>query len=220
MSLWYRILYELGITPWEEDPPKGPAAEQISTLFEREENERQPPFGQVLDLGCGSGIWSIQLAARGWQVTGVDIVPRAIHRARSRALESGFDARFVQGDVTALQASGVETGYRFIVDFECFNHLNEAQRQAVGQEVSAVAAPGATMLMLVWSPGRRGPLPQGASRSNIEAAFPEWRITHDDAYAGKSELPSWLKNADPHFYRLRYAQPHRAPVRGPAPELA
>lgn len=212
MSLWYKILYKFGITPWEEDPTKGAAAEQISTLFDREENERQPPFGQALDLGCGSGIWSIQLAVRGWQVTGVDIVPKAIRRARSRAQESGVEARFVHGDVTALQVSGIEPGYRFIVDFECFSHLNEAQRRAVGHEVSAVAIPGATMLMLVWSPGRRGPLPQGASRSDIEAAFPEWTVIHDDAYAARSELPSWLKNVDPHFYRLRYGQPHHAPT--------
>lgn len=217
MRLWYEILYAIGITPWEEDPTQGAAAQQISTLFDQEENERQPPFGQALDLGCGSGIWSIQLAARGWQVTGVDIVAKAIRRARIRAQESGVEARFIQGDVTALQASGVDAGYQFIVDFECFNHLNEAQRQAVGQEVSAIAVPGATMLMLVWSPGRRGPAPRGANRSDLQAAFPEWMVINDEPYAAGSELPSWIKSVAPHFYRLRHGQPDRALPRDATP---
>jgi 2-polyprenyl-3-methyl-5-hydroxy-6-metoxy-1,4-benzoquinol methylase len=64
---------------------QGPAAKQIAGLFEREESERKASFGRALDLGCGAGIWSVRLAARGWQVTGEDIVPKAIDRARERA---------------------------------------------------------------------------------------------------------------------------------------
>jgi methylase of polypeptide subunit release factors len=50
-------------------------------LLDREENGRQPPYGPALDVGTGSGIWGIKLAQRGWQVTGVDIVGRALRRA-------------------------------------------------------------------------------------------------------------------------------------------
>lgn len=203
MSLFYTILYQVGFTPWEGDPTKGAAAEQIAALLDREQKDRQLPLGKALDLGCGSGIWSIQLAKRGWQVTGVDIVGKAIQRARKRAHDYGVEAQFVQSDVTTLRAAGIESGFRFVADFECFNHLNNAQRMAVGREVSAVTDPNATMLMLVWSPGRRGLLPGGASRADIEAAFPEWSVIHEDAYAARSELPWWLRNVDLYFYQLR-----------------
>lgn len=203
MSLWYRFLYQVGLTPWEVDPRQGPASEQVAALFDREERGRQPPFGPALDLGCGTGIWSVELAKRGWQVTGVDIVPKAVRKARKRADSAGVDVRFVQSDVTALRAGGLEPGFRFVLDFECFNHLDDAQRMAVGREVSAVAAPDATMLMLVWSPGRRGPLPKGASRDDIEAAFPGWTMIAEDAYAAQSDLPSWLKNVGLRFCRLQ-----------------
>lgn len=56
MSLIYKILYGVGFTPWEE-MAELPIAEQISAMFDREEEGRQPPYGPALDLGCGSGIW-------------------------------------------------------------------------------------------------------------------------------------------------------------------
>jgi len=94
------------------------------------------------------------------------------------------------------------SGARFLLGFECFNHLNAAQREAVGREVRAVAAPDATLLMLTWAPASRGPLPHGASRSDIEAAFPKWQVIDEEAN-DKSALPPLLKNVDPRFYRLR-----------------
>jgi methylase of polypeptide subunit release factors len=78
MSVAYKILYWVGFTPWEQMATSKPISEQITALFAREEAERQPPYGQALDLGCGSGIWSVKLAARGWQVTGVDNIPKAL----------------------------------------------------------------------------------------------------------------------------------------------
>jgi SAM-dependent methyltransferase len=205
MSFLYNVFYQFGITPWEGDPIQGPAAQQIAILFDREEKSRRLPYGPALDLGCGSGIWTVRLAQRGWEITGIDVVPKAIRRARERAQAAGVDAQFVVGDVTALREAGVGSDFRFVLDFECFNHLNNVQRRAVGREVTAVAAPDATILMLVWAPGRRWPLAPGASRSQIEAAFPGWTVICEDAYAARSTLPSWLKNVDMRYYRLARA---------------
>ena len=77
MSLFYRIAYRLGFTPWEEATQHGPSAQMIAALFDREQAGREPPYGAALDVGCGGGLWSIDLARRGWDVTGVDIVPKA-----------------------------------------------------------------------------------------------------------------------------------------------
>jgi methylase of polypeptide subunit release factors len=84
MSLLYRIFYQVGFTPWEDGATHRPAAQQIARPFAREEHQQQPPFGPALDLGCGTGIWTVNLAERGWQVTGIDNVPKAVTRARER----------------------------------------------------------------------------------------------------------------------------------------
>jgi SAM-dependent methyltransferase len=201
MSLLYRVAYWIGVKPWE-DMATLPINAQIAALFEREERERQAPYGAALDLGCGSGIWAVKLAARGWQVTGIDIVPTALRAARRRIAAAGVDARLVQGDLTALRRAGVGSGFDFVLDLGAIHGLTDAQRAAAGREVGAVAAPGATMLLLAWIPGRRGPLPRGMSRDEVGAVFPEWTVT-DDVVADVSGAPGFIRKAAPRFYRLR-----------------
>ena len=98
-----------------------PIVEQISALFAREEAERQPPYGQALDLGCGSGIWAVKLAARGWQVAGRGRRPEGPSQGAQRAQEAGVEVRLIEGDVTALRATGVGSDFRFLLDFGLFH---------------------------------------------------------------------------------------------------
>ena len=62
--------------------------------------------------------------------------------------------------------------------------------------------------MMAWSRRRRGPLPRGASRSDIEAAYPDWTLT-DEAAFDISGTPFFrhIKHADPRLYRLRLDTP-------------
>ncbi len=199
----YRFAYSIGFHPWEDAATDPPFVEKISELFDREENGRQPPYGPALDLGTGSGIWGIELAKRGWQVTGVDLIEKALQRARDRVQTAGVDMRLVHGDVTALREAGVGSGFRLVLDSGTFHDFNSAQREAMGREIGAVAAPDATVLLLVW-PKRRRPLIRGANRGEIEAAFPGWKVT--DVEPSHFRLPKILDlllKPDEHWYRLR-----------------
>ena len=203
MSLAYRILYAVGFTPWEQ-MAHPQIAGQIADLVAREEQGREPPYGRALDLGCGSGIWVVALAQRGWQVTGVDFVPKAIRRARERAEQAEVEVELLEGDVTELDAAGVGSGFQLLLDFGCFHdELSDEQRQEEGREATVAAAPGATLLMMSWKPGRRGPLPRGASRADIQAALPEWSLIDDQAMNLPSSAPGYVKRGEPRFYRLR-----------------
>jgi SAM-dependent methyltransferase len=204
MSLSYRILYRVGFTPWEQLGDLPVLRAHVSALFDREEHGR--PFGRVLDLGCGSGIWGVELAKRGWQVTGVDFVPKAVRRAHERAGHEGVEMRLIQADVTKLRDLDVGSGYPFLLDFGLFHdELTDRQREAMGREVSAVAAPGATLLMVAWAPGRRGPLPRGASRGEIEAAYPEWTVVDEEPFdVAEAGFFRFVRKAEPRFYRLRH----------------
>src|SRR3974377_40377 len=58
-----------------------------------------PPGGVICDLGCGPGQIARYLHERGAQVTGVDLSPQMIERARQ--LNPGLE--FKQGNMLALE---------------------------------------------------------------------------------------------------------------------
>jgi SAM-dependent methyltransferase len=204
MNLFYTVAYWLGFAPWEYAATHPPAVRHITALFEREERGRQPPYGRALDLGCGRGHWSITLAQRGWYVTGVDLARKAVRAARARASGLGLKVQIVRGDVTALRDAGVGSGFRLVWDFGTVHGLTQAQRQAVGRGVSALATDDATILMLAWAPGRRGPLPRGASRQEVQEAFAGWQVTDEEPFDATG-LPRPLRNVNPRICRLRRA---------------
>ncbi len=201
----YGLAYKIGFHPWEDAAKDAPFVAKIGEVLDREESGREPPFGTALDIGTGSGIWGIQLAKRGWQVTGVDNVENALGRARERVAAAGVEMRLVNGDVTALSASDVGSDYRLVLDTGTFHGLKPVQREAMGREVNAVAAPEATVLLLVWPPRRR-PLIRGASRADVESAFSGWTITHVEPSHFTLPKPLLLLlGPDEHWYRLRRA---------------
>lgn len=199
----YRLAYLIGFHPWEDAATDAPFAEKISQMFDREESGREPPYGPALDIGTGSGIWGIELAKRGWQVTGIDIVDKALQRGRDRVQEAGVDMKLVQGDVTALEQADIDRGFRLILDTGTFHDFDERQRQAMGRGITAVASSDATVLLLVW-PKRRRPLIRGASRDEVEEAFPGWTITHvEPSHFHLPKPMQLLLRPDEHWYRLR-----------------
>jgi SAM-dependent methyltransferase len=201
----YRAAYSIGFHPWEDAVTDPPFVSKFVEMIAREEKGRSAPFGAALDLGTGSGIWGIELAKRGWQVTGIDIVERALERARERVQRAGVNMRLVKGDVTALRSAGISNGFRLVLDTGTFHDFDTAAQQAMGREVDAVSTPDTTVLLLVW-PKRTRPLIRGATRGEIEAAFPGWRITHVEA--SHFRLPKFLEvilRPDEHWYRLRRA---------------
>jgi SAM-dependent methyltransferase len=183
----YRLAYRMGFHPWEDAQRQTAFLETISALMDREE-AAVPARGPALDLGTGSGIWAVWLAQRGWQVTAIDNVDKALERARQRVRDEGVEVRIVSGDVTELRSAEAGSDYRLFLDTGTFHGLDDDQRGAMADGVSAAAAPGATLLMLAWEPRRRGPFPRGADLNALEAAFPGWEIT-DEGPSGFSAPP-------------------------------
>ena len=203
MSAFYKIAYQVGFHPWEDLADHPPFADTLTRLIAREEGDGGPPFGRALDVGSGSGVWGVRLAQRGWDVTGVELVTKAVARARKRAAAASVPMRIVRADVTKLRAGGVGIGFRLILDTGTFHGLTGPQRAAMGREITAVAAADATVLLDVFAPGRRGPLPRGATPSDIEAAFPAWQITDVEVADTDPEPIARKLKFDEHWYRLR-----------------
>lgn len=191
----YALLYRLGLTPWERYGSA--AAASIKALLDREEVDRARPLGRALDLGCGRGQYTPELARRGWEAVGIDVVPSAIEAARRKAPDG---VRYVVGDVTDLPAANLGI-FDFFLDVGCFQGLDAGQREAMGQGVTALANPSATVLMLAFGPTRLRSVLEGVNRGEIEAAFPEWDLLAVDA-ADTAGLGWPMNRSSPQWYRL------------------
>ena len=60
---------------------------------------------EALDVGCGTGFLTFELAARGHRVTGVDFAPSMIAQARRKASERAVSVKFEEGDAEQLPFS-------------------------------------------------------------------------------------------------------------------
>lgn len=191
--MWlYELLYRLGQAPWERYATA--AAVSIGAKLDREEADRPP--GRALDLGCGRGVYAAQLAARGWEVVGVDSVTRAIEAAQALEVPG---ATFRVADVAALPS---DLGrFDLFLDIGCFEHLDAAQRAAYAAGVGALANPGATVLMMEFQPHPLLGALGGVTQADVRSAFGSWRLVSVEP-AVTDGLGWPMSRLAPQWYRL------------------
>jgi 2-polyprenyl-3-methyl-5-hydroxy-6-metoxy-1,4-benzoquinol methylase len=61
------------------------------------------PGARILDVGCGTGRHAVELARRGFRVTGLDLSEGMLAQARAKAQEAGVQVEFVQADAADFQ---------------------------------------------------------------------------------------------------------------------
>ena len=137
--LRYNLMY-LGNPPWDTGitPP-----ELIQFI-----RDHRP--GKAIDLGCGTGTNLVALSKAGWQVTGVDYVPRAAEASRRRLAHEGFKGDVRTGDITSLE--NVRGGYNFVLDIGCYHGLPSASRAAYRSNLFQILLPdGCFLIYAHWA---------------------------------------------------------------------
>lgn len=104
----------------------------------------QHPPGRALDLGCGTGTNALTLARAGWQVTGVDFIPRAIRAAKRKAQSAGLQVEFLVADVTRLPP--FPSPFDLVLDIGCFHSLGERKRDYLSRLETLLAASGVWLM--------------------------------------------------------------------------
>ena len=140
MSFFFRAAYLVGFKPWDSGVPPP----QLVAVVE---GPGALPPQKALDLGCGTGTNSIYMARHGWDVTGIDFVPRAVTVAKRKAAEAQVSPRLMVGDVTRLTELGIGIDYSLLLDLGCFHSIPDAGRDAYVRGVTAMARAGATLLI-------------------------------------------------------------------------
>ena len=95
-------------------------ADFIENIFNRECKSR-PEL--VLDLGCGTGKMTLELARRGYDMTGIDYSPEMLDIARGEAEKSGQDVLWLCQDMREFELYG--TVDAAVCCLDCINHLED-----------------------------------------------------------------------------------------------
>ena len=98
MSFFFRAAYLVGFKPWDSGVPPP----QLVAVVEG--SDALLPQ-KALDLGCGTGTNSIYMARHGWDVTGIDFVPRAVSIAPDK-IAAPADANPVEFEPLDLEFGG------------------------------------------------------------------------------------------------------------------
>jgi SAM-dependent methyltransferase len=154
--------------------------------------------GRVLEVGCGTGTNALWLAARGFEVFGVDISPRAIARARAKAEAAGAQVRFEVMDFLTAELEGGP--FDFVFDRGVLHVFDEAATRAqFATQVGRVLVTGGHWLCLAGStegPARDEGPPRRSARDLVEAVEPvlevvELRGTTFDTTLDGSGIRAW-----------------------------
>jgi SAM-dependent methyltransferase len=103
---------------------------------------------RVLDVGCGTGVVALTAARRGAWVSGLDLTPKLLERARENAALMSLDVDWREGDAEALPYADAE----FDVVVSQYGHMFAPRPELAVAEMLRVLKPGGTIAFSTWPP--------------------------------------------------------------------
>lgn len=103
---------------------------------------------RVLDVGCGTGVVALTAAHAGAKVTGIDLTPELLVRARENTAIAGVDVDWHEGDAEALPFPDAS----FDVVVSQFGHMFAPRPDVAIAEMLRVLVPGGRIAFSTWPP--------------------------------------------------------------------
>jgi SAM-dependent methyltransferase len=185
--------YAAGDTGWD----KGEASPGLVDYLV--ENEALVP-GTGLVPGCGHGHDARALAAAGFEVTAIDVVPAAIEKARSLARAERVRVRFEAADFFSLPAA-LQGPYDWLFEHTFFCAIDPARRDEYVRIAAERIRPGGHLLGVFYNIQPETGPPFGTTRAELLARFaPAFTLEHESVprsyenRTGKELLMLWRRN--------------------------
>ncbi|MBM3252151.1 MAG: class I SAM-dependent methyltransferase [Candidatus Omnitrophica bacterium] len=103
MKQWYESLFENYARKYDQEPYVHGTVGECNFLEQEIDYDKSL---KIIDIGCGTGRHSIELAKRGYQIVGIDLSESQLKRAREKAQEVGVEIDFQKHDARKLPFKG------------------------------------------------------------------------------------------------------------------
>ncbi len=158
--------YRAGSTGWD----RGRASEALFHWLEL----GAVPGRRVLIPGCGNGYEVDELAARGYEVTALDIAPTPVANLRARLAAAGLEATVLQTDLFTWRA---DRPFDAVYEQTCLCAIEPQQRRAYADRLRQWLRPGGHLLAQFMQTGQPGGPPFHCDLQEMRELFParHWR---------------------------------------------
>jgi ubiquinone/menaquinone biosynthesis C-methylase UbiE len=102
---------------------------------------------RALDVACGIGRHSIELAETGVAVDGVDVSPEYIETARERAVEAGVSDKTSFGVADMRELDTTDDEYDVILNWFAFGYFEDDVNEAIVEKFRERLAPNGALVM-------------------------------------------------------------------------
>jgi SAM-dependent methyltransferase len=146
------------------------------------------PPGRAVDLGCGTGTNLVTLARHRWQVTGVDLSPRALRLAKRKTQRAGIAAVVLAADLSRhMEPLGP---FDFALDIGCFHAI--ARRGQYLDNLVSMLRRGGHWLMYGFL--RTGPFRVGLDSADLALAESKGMllVTRADGFERSRRPSAWF----------------------------
>lgn len=134
--------------------------------------------GKALEIGCGTGTNTIWLARQGFEMTGLDLAPTAIARAKEKVAAAEVDCQLFAADILTDEVPGAP--YPFVYDRGVFHVFDSAEdRSRFAARIAKLLAPAGLWHSLVGStdgPPRDSGPPRRSAFEITQAVEPHFEI--------------------------------------------
>lgn len=164
MKFLYTLAFSLGADNWKLNSLPDEIADTLK--------EFDIANSHLLDLGCGVGKESVELASRGWHVIGIDFIPQAVRKAKKAAKKVQVNdlTQFITADVSKLGTVDLPP-IQFAYDIGCFHLLKPDQMAGYIAGINEALTSGGVFLLNAFTPRQQGNKTIGLDPEKIGELF-------------------------------------------------
>ena len=149
--------------------------EEIDFVEELLQNEAEREVTRILDLACGTGIPTLELARRGYSVVGLDLHEEMLAVARRKVKGEGLSAEFIQGD--ALEIDFEEEFDAVTMFFSSITYFDDSAIHELFNSVIRALRPGGVFIadFPCWHYGGSFPVVWDERKGDERLVITDWR---------------------------------------------